>query len=126
VVEASCNPGLLPLCLLPKASKRGIPIMGGWFKGPGGFELGAVVATPGTREAFSGSYLASCVTRHASGDWGDLTEEERRLNDLALEEGGGLVSFYRDSEGERGLYIITTAARSKTTILSSEEYGGRQ
>ncbi len=99
--------------------------MGGELKGPGGFKLGIVVATQRVREAFSGPYLASCVTRHASGDWGDLTEEERRLNDLALEEGGPLVSFYRDSGGERGLYIITTAVRSKTTILSSEEYRGR-
>ena len=88
--------------------------------------MGVVVATPGAREAFFGPYLASCVTRHAWGDWGDLAEEKRRLNDLALEEGGSLVSFYCDSEGERGLYIITTAERSKTTILLPKEYGGRQ
>ena len=100
--------------------------MRGELKGPGGFKLGVVVATPGAREAFFGPYLASCVTRHAWGDWGDLAEEKRRLNDLALEEGGSLVSFYCDSEGERGLYIITTAERSKTTILLPEEYGGRQ
>ena len=100
--------------------------MGGELKGPGGFKLGVVVATSRAREAFSGSYLASCVTRHASGDWGDLTEKERRLNDLALEEGEPLVSFYRHPVGERGLYIITTAERSKTTILLPEEYGGRQ
>ena len=48
--------------------------------------MGVVVATPQAREAFFGPYLASCVTRHAWGDWGDLAEEERRLNDLALEE----------------------------------------
>src|SRR5918997_4505034 len=99
--------------------------MRGDLKGPGGFKLGAVVATLRVREAFSGSYLASCVTRHASGDWGDLTEKERRLNDLALEEGEPLVSFYRHPVGERGLYIITNAERSKTTILLPEEYGGR-
>ncbi len=100
--------------------------MCGELKVPGSFVLGTVVATPRVREAFSGPYLASCVTRHASGDWGDLTEKERRLNDLALEEGSQLVSFYRHPVGERGLYIITTAVRSKTTILSSAEYGGRR
>jgi hypothetical protein len=100
--------------------------MRGGGKGPGGFELGAVIATPGTREAFSGSYLASCVTRHASSDWGDLTEEDLGLNDLALEEGGPLLSFYRHPVGGRGLYIITTADRRKTTILLPEEYGGQQ
>ena len=100
--------------------------MRGELKGPGGFKLGTVVATPRAREAFSGPYLASCVTRHASGDWGDLTEKERRLNDVALEEGKPLVSFYRNPGGERGLFIITTAERSKTTILLPEEHGGRQ
>jgi hypothetical protein len=100
--------------------------MRGELKGPGGFKLGAVVATQRVREAFSGPYLASCVTRHASGDWGDLTEKERRLNDLALEDGEPLVSFYRHPVGERGLYIITTAERRTTTIVLPEEYGGRQ
>ena len=47
--------------------------MGGELKGPGGFELGTVVATWRVREAFSSPYLASCVTRHASGEWGDLS-----------------------------------------------------
>jgi hypothetical protein len=98
----------------------------GELKGPGGFKLGTVVATPRVREAFSGPYLASCVTRHASGDWGDLTEKERRLNDLALDAGGPLVSFYRQPGEDQGLYIITTADRSTTTILLPEEYGGRR
>jgi len=95
--------------------------MRGELKGPKGFKLGTVVATLRAREAFSGPYLALCVTRHASGDWGDISEEERRLNDLALMEGGLLVSFYRHPEGGRGLYVITTADRSKTTILLSED-----
>jgi hypothetical protein len=100
--------------------------MRGELKGLGGFALGTVIATPGARETFSGPYLASCVTRHASGDWGDLTEEDLRLNDLALEQGGTLVSFYRHPVGGRGLYITTTADRGKTTILLLEEYGVRQ
>ena len=67
-------------------------MMGGRLKGPGGFDLGAVVAPLGVRKAFSDPYLASCVTRHVSGDWGDLGEEDLSLNDLALEESGPLLS----------------------------------
>ncbi len=100
--------------------------MGGELKGPAGFKLGAVIITPRAHEAFSGKYLASCVGRHASGDWGDLIEEERRSNDLALEEGGPLVSFYRHPEDGRGLFVITTSDRRTTTILLTEEYVGRQ
>ncbi len=85
-----------------------------------------MVVTSRARKAFSGPYLASCITRHASGDWGELTEEECRLNDLALEEGGSLISYYRYPASGLGLYIITTAERSKTTVLLPEEYGERQ
>ncbi len=99
--------------------------MGDALRGPAGFELGTVVTTPRARLAFSGPYLASCVARHASGDWGDLTEEDLRSNDLALEEGAWLFSFYRHPEDGRGLYVITEADRSMTTILLPEEYGER-
>ena len=95
--------------------------MGGGLKGPGGFKLGAVVVTPRAHEAFSGEYLASCVGRHALGDWGDLIEEQRGSNDLALEEGGPLVSFYRHPEDGRGLFVVTTADRSTTAILLPKE-----
>jgi hypothetical protein len=98
--------------------------MGRRLRGLAGFELGTVVATPRAREAFSGEYLASCVSRHASGDWGDLTEEDLRLNDLALKEGGPLSSFYRHPEDGRGLCIITEASRSMTILLLAQEYEG--
>jgi hypothetical protein len=95
--------------------------MSGHLRGPAGFELGTVVATSRAHEAFSGEYLASCLSRHASVDWGDLTEEGLRLNDLALEEGGPLCSFYRHPEDGRELCIITEASRSRTVVMLVQE-----
>jgi len=40
------------------------------------------------------------IRRHASGDWGDLCEEDCAENDLALREGFRLFSAYGDSESD--------------------------
>ena len=59
--------------------------------------------------------------RHASGDWGELDDEDRKENELSLREGFRLVSAYRLKTGEE-LWIITEADRSVTTLLLPEEY----
>lgn len=54
------------------------------------FETGPVVMTIGVREIMiSGAQAAdivqSCLDRHCSGDWGDLCDEDKEMNDQALE-----------------------------------------
>jgi hypothetical protein len=57
------------------------------------FELGTMVATPAALKAIhqSGGSTLLIAARHAACDWGDLDEEDRRLNDEALENGGRLL-----------------------------------
>lgn len=95
------------------------------------FQLGQVVMTcgiaarMGTDPSFARG-VRSSLDRHATGDWGDVGEESRRMNDDALEaESNGewsdsLFSLY-DIEGTE-IFIITEADRSVTTILFPEEY----
>jgi len=84
--------------------------------------LGQVVATPGAlkflaeNEEDAFGYLA----RHATGDWGELCEHDRRVNELSLRHGWRVLSFYTVGEGR--VWIITEANRSVTTILLPEEY----
>ena len=92
------------------------------------FTLGKIVATPGALEAIreAGQSPADFLSRHVSGDWGDLCDDDRRLNNLALTDGSRLLSAYKTIRGER-LWIITEAAddsghRYSTTILRPEEY----
>ena len=92
------------------------------------FSLGQIVATPGALEAIqeAGQSPADFLSRHSSGDWGDLHDDDRRLNNLALTDGSRLLSAYETSKGER-LWIITEAIddhgrRYSTTILRPEEY----
>ena len=53
-------------------------------------ETGPVVMTLGVREIVtSGEQAAdvvqSCLDRHCNGDWGDLCDEDKEMNDQALE-----------------------------------------
>lgn len=92
------------------------------------FDPGQFVATPGALEALKeasqspGEFLG----RHLKGDWGDLCEEDRRLNDLALVDGSRLLSAYQTKAGQR-IWIITEAQdddgrRASTCLLLPEEY----
>jgi len=70
---------------------------------------------------FGGKFMATCLERHAAGDWGELPPEDRAANDDALKHGDRLFSSYKHrSKGE--LWIITEADRSVTTALLPEDY----
>jgi hypothetical protein len=92
------------------------------------FSLGQIVATPGALEALhkAGQTATEFLERHARGDWGEVCDEDRRLNDEALIDGSRLLSAYRTSLSEK-LWIITEAAddaghRAATTVLLPSEY----
>jgi hypothetical protein len=87
------------------------------------FALGSVVATPGAIEAMaeSGQSPEFFLQRHASGDWGQVDQEDWQLNDEAVKEGTRLLSAYMTLKG-RKLWVITEWDRSATTILLPEEY----
>ena len=84
--------------------------------------LGRVLATPGALKLIRerGEHPFDYLARHASGDWGDLGEQDRRENELSLEHGWRVVSSY--PVGEKCVWVITEADRSVTTILLPDEY----
>lgn len=87
------------------------------------FTLGQTLITPGAEEALqlSGQTAIEFLRRHMSGDWGELSDEDRKENELSLEQGFRLLSHYQTAKGER-IWIITEADRSATTILLPMEY----
>ncbi|HEV2352908.1 MAG TPA: hypothetical protein VGR89_01585 [Puia sp.] len=85
------------------------------------FRIGRLVATPNALRCLDQTDILRGMERHCAADWGDLTEEDRRANDCALENGGRLVSVYHSSEGVK-FYVITEADRSATTVLLPEDY----
>ena len=87
------------------------------------FVLGQLLATPGALAAIerAGQMPATFINRHASGDWGEMCNDDWALNDEALESGGRLHSAYRTSLDVR-LWVITESDFSATTILLPDEY----
>jgi hypothetical protein len=87
------------------------------------FPPGQIVATPGILRALAeaGESPLPYLTRHLTGDWGDLDAEDRQENELSLVHGFRLLSAYNLQSGTR-LWIITEADRSATTLLLPEEY----
>lgn len=69
-----------------------------------------------------GRFIFESIRRHLSGDWGDLGEDDKALNDLSLdeEEPGRIFSMYK--QGKEKIYIITEWDRSATTVLFPEDY----
>jgi len=88
----------------------------------GHLPLGKVVATPGALRLLleSGEHPFDYLARHATGDWGDLCEHDRRENERSLRHGWRVLSSY--AVGEECVWVITEADRSITTILLPEEY----
>lgn len=89
------------------------------------FELGKIVMTNGIVRYLAEDVdrfwvLNKCLYRHRCGDWGDLDEDDKLLNDMAVEHGERILSAY-ELFGTK-IWIITEWDRSVTTILLPEEY----
>lgn len=93
------------------------------------FKLGQIVATPGALAALqeAGQSAIPFLQRHVSGDWGEICDEDKKLNDEAVShEGdedrmGRVLSCYRTAKNER-IWLISEHDRSVTTLLLPEEY----
>ncbi len=92
------------------------------------FSLGQLFATPAALKALeeSGQSLEFFLDKHVQGDWGEVCEGDKQLNDQAVVDGGRILSAYKTLKGVR-IWIITEAAddegkRSATTAILPEEY----
>lgn len=87
------------------------------------FSLGQIVATPGALDLLreSGESPALFVNRHVQGDFGEMCDEDRALNNEAIANGSRILSAYKTAKGER-IWVITEADRSSTCLLRPDEY----
>jgi hypothetical protein len=88
------------------------------------FRPGQVFMTIGIAERVRQGWLdpVPFLCRHLNGDWGDLSDDDRRQNDAALQSGEDrLFSSYQVTPGLK-LWIITEWDRSVTTLLLPSEY----
>lgn len=90
------------------------------------FSLGQNAMTRGVADRVAidanfAQFALQSLRRHASGDWGDLCDDDKKANEEALLVGERLFSAYEKPPLPK-IWIITEADRSATTILFPEEY----
>jgi hypothetical protein len=87
------------------------------------FDLGQLVATPGALAALekSGQSPMDFLSRHVTGDWGEIPEDDRKENQFSLDKGFRLMSSYRTTANDV-VWVITESSRSHTTLLLPSEY----
>ena len=89
------------------------------------FALGQVCVTRGVNDRMAIDtpfylFVWESLKRHVKRDWGDLSDEDKRENDLSLDRHLRLLSSYQRNEWK--IWIITESDRLTTTILFPEEY----
>ena len=86
------------------------------------FNPGHITATPGALDLMNKFQVDSraLLRRHLTGDWGVLSAEDVRENELSLEHGFRIWSSY--PIGDDKVWVITEADRSSTTFLLPSEY----
>jgi len=95
------------------------------------FEVGRVVITAAADAEIqriahrkgldSGAMLASLVSRHQFGDWGETCKDDRERNESAIGASGGRIHSVYDIEGTT-FWVITEGDRSSTMILLPDDY----
>lgn len=92
------------------------------------FDLGRVVFTAAVDAHCKQNPIArygaviEVLTRHASGDFGDVVAEDWQANEQAVDEGYRVFSAYKGTALGDKVWVITEADRSATTVLYPEDY----
>jgi len=81
------------------------------------FEVGDVVITPAAAKALeeNGQTLRCLLARHQAGDWGDVSDPLRLINERGLVEQFNLQSRFVVPSGDR-LVVVTNRERTVTMV----------
>ncbi len=87
--------------------------------------IGQILVTRGvaelTREKKQfDTFVQKSLGRHRQGDWGEISDEDKHLNDEGLAKGLQLFSSYESGDFPE-IWIITEANRSYTTVMFPDE-----
>ena len=86
------------------------------------FEVGRLLITPNALDQITHDDILRALSRHVTGDWGDVSEHDGQENNYALGKHLRIFSVYWSEMAEKKFWIITEADRSATTVLMPEDY----
>jgi len=86
------------------------------------FQTGTLDITPAASAALAalGANLSTYLSRHQSGDWGEVDEITRQDNDHAVQHNQPICSTYKLNDGNE-LLILTLGDRSLTHVFLASE-----
>jgi hypothetical protein len=91
------------------------------------FDYGKIYLTRGVNDLVAddngfAKFVLLSLRRHISGDWGEMSEEDKQANERSVVDGRLRIFSSYNTGRLRKIWIITEADRSATTILFPEEY----
>jgi len=88
------------------------------------FDMGQIVITTGADITLAQleRHPVQLLARHIEGDWGNLDEHDKELNEQALNPDFPTRVFSAYNIEDERFYVITEWDRSITTILRPDEY----
>ncbi|GJG99159.1 hypothetical protein [Paraburkholderia terrae] len=86
------------------------------------FHPGRLLVTPAALAALrtNGVPVIRVMLRHIAGDWGAISDDDKKQNDLSIATGLRLISLYHLPDGTR-IIVTTEWDRSSTTIEKIED-----
>jgi len=66
-------------------------------------------------------FILDCLFRHVTGDWGNLSEQDKSENEYSMGKYLRIFSSYKYRNAEK-IWIMTEADRQHTTVLFPNEY----
>lgn len=86
------------------------------------FSVGDVCITNNANTAVPRADIITALGRYMQGDWGDVSEDSKLMNDEALKDKNeGFMGIYVSSNDVK-FWIITDYGRETTTVLLPEDY----
>ena len=92
------------------------------------FELGEIIVTTNFTNCIKklgedpNQLIRIAIGRHVTGDWGNLSDDDKASNEIAIDNKGQLLSAYKTYLGIPPFWVITEWDRSVTTVLLPEDY----
>lgn len=91
------------------------------------FQSGMWVLSPKVLQDFMkrGESITDYISRHITGDWGDISDKDKKRNEVALiSEGDIIFSSYvhtMKDKTSRTIWIMTNKSRSSTVVMFLDE-----
>jgi len=85
------------------------------------FHMGQMVITANANAELTHEEVKTALMRHSRCDWGDVCDEDKKVNERGVRDQGMILSSYQSAKGVK-FWVITDPGHEVTTVLLPEDY----